>query len=74
MLWIVIDQHPKPDKYIPIIAKKNKSSIDLKIDPKDFKVFDNFKEAVSFALQLKLKFKVKTIRVFYADGNSKAIK
>lgn len=68
MKWIVLEENPKPDQYIAVIAVDEERF--LRIESKPCSKFLTNDEALVRARQLKDKFKVKSIRIFYMEGNS----
>lgn len=73
MLWIVIVEDPRPDKYIPILVRSQTDAIELCMRLDNFEVFTNEHDAVSLATQLREKYSVKSVRIFYSEGHSKKI-
>ncbi|MCG8321426.1 MAG: hypothetical protein MI921_18125 [Cytophagales bacterium] len=73
MTWIVITEDPRPDKYIPILVRSQQEAIELSVKLNSFQVFNNEDEAISLATQLKEKYRVKSIRIFYSEGYSKNV-
>ncbi len=71
MKWIVLEENPKPDQYIAVIAVDEEYF--LKIESKPCSKFLTSDEALVRARQLKERFKVKNIRIFYMEGNSSFI-
>ena len=69
MKWIVLEDNPKPDNYIGIIMLSDgqPASID-KNTP--YSVFFDRQAAISRAFELKERYQVKGIRIFYPEGNS----
>lgn len=68
MKWIVLEENPKPDLYIAVIAVDEERI--LKVERKPCSIFLTSDEALIRARQLQEFFKVKSIRIFYMDGNS----
>ncbi len=68
MKWIVLEENPKPDLYIAVIAV-NEERI-LKVERKPCSIFLTREEALVRARALRDIFKVKNIRIFYMEGNS----
>ncbi|MEM7551959.1 MAG: hypothetical protein AAF363_19915 [Bacteroidota bacterium] len=73
MYWIVIEDDPKPDKYIPILVRSQVSVIELEAKFSKVKVFDNEAGALEFADQLKVIYAVESVRLFYPEGISKKL-
>ncbi len=73
MIWIVIIEDPWPDKYIPILVRPQTEAVALCAKLNHFQVFTNEHAALAFATQLKEKYHVKSIRIFYSEGHSKKI-
>ncbi len=73
MIWIVVDDDPWPDKYIPILVRPQLEAVELKRGSARFRVFDNEPDAILHAEELKNKYQAKTVRMFYSDGFSKTI-
>jgi len=68
MKWIVLEENPKPDLYIAVIAV-NEERI-LKVESKPCSIFLTRDEALARARELRDTFKVRKIRIFYMEGNS----
>jgi hypothetical protein len=71
MKWIVLEENPKPDQYIAVIAVDEERF--LRIESKPCSKFLTSDEALVRARQLKEMFNVKSIRIFYMEGNSSFI-
>jgi hypothetical protein len=68
MKWIVLEENPKPDLYIAVIAVDEERI--LKVMSKPCSIFHTSDEALVRARQLRDTFNVRSIRIFYMDGNS----
>ncbi len=68
MKWIVLEESPKPDEYIVVLEVDEERF--LKIERKPCSKFLTREEAINRARQLKNKFDVMSIRIFYIEGNS----
>jgi hypothetical protein len=68
MKWIVLEENPKPDLYIAVIAVDEERI--LKVESRPCSVFLTSDEALVRARQLRDIFKVRNIRIFYMEGNS----
>ncbi len=68
MKWIVLEENPKPDQYIAIIATDEQRQ--LKVESKPYSKFLTSDEALVRARQLRDEFRVKSIRIFYMEGHS----
>jgi hypothetical protein len=71
MKWIVLEEDPKPDQYIAVIAVEEKRF--LKIESKPCSKFLTCDEALVRARQLSKMYSVKSIRMFYLEGNSSLV-
>jgi hypothetical protein len=68
MKWIVIEENPKPDNYIAVIATEPDRK--LKIEKKPCSVFQSLERAMSRARELREQYKVRNIRLFQQEGTS----
>jgi hypothetical protein len=68
MKWIVLEENPKPDQYIAVIAVDEERF--LRIESKPCSKFLTSDEALVRARQLGKIYNVKRIRMFYLEGNS----
>ncbi len=68
MKWIVMEENPKPDQYIAVIAVDEERL--LRIESKPCSKFETSDEALVRASELRKKYNVKSIRMFYLEGNS----
>lgn len=66
-VWLVSKDNPKPDPYIAILVREKESQESCK---ESYKVCRSAKEALAFALELKKKYGVKQVRLFYPDNVS----
>lgn len=73
MIWIVVDENPWPDDYIPVFVKPKVDANEMLLKFGAIRLFDNKKDALDYANQLKEKFNSNTIRVFYPEGYSKNV-
>lgn len=71
MKWIVLEENPKPDQYIAVIAADDDRV--LKVEMRACSHFKTQTEALLRARQLREIFQVKDIRVFYLEGHSACI-
>lgn len=69
--WIVIEEDPKPDNYIPIMVADELRI--LKAQGRPCSIFTNNKDAIERAQQLRTIFGAKYIRIFHIDGHSQNI-
>ncbi len=72
MKWVVLEDNPKPDNYIGVIMLGDGQPININKNTA-YTVFFNRQAAISRALELKRRYEVKGIRIFYPEGNSKNI-
>lgn len=63
MKWIVMEENPKPDQYIAVIAVDEERL--LRIESKPCSKFETSDEALVRASELRKKYNVKSIRMFY---------
>lgn len=68
MKWIVLEENPKPDQYIAVIAVDEERL--LRIESKPCSKFQTSDEALVRARELRNLYNVKSIRMFYLDGDS----
>jgi hypothetical protein len=68
MKWIVLEENPKPDLYIAVIAADEERI--LKVESRPCSIFMTSDAALVRARQLRDIFKVRNIRIFYMEGNS----
>ncbi|MCU0321035.1 MAG: hypothetical protein MUE72_01390 [Chitinophagaceae bacterium] len=68
--WLVIDENPKPDNYIPIFETTSKTIL---YSEKSNKVYDDKNDAIKQAQTLKDKYNVSRIKIFLANGLSENI-
>ena len=68
-----MDDDPRPDKYIPVLARSKSELMEFKNENKKVKVFNNETDALFHAEKLKVKYGVKAVRMFYPDGFSKIV-
>ena len=66
--WIVIEEDPKPDNYIPIMVVDQFRII--KAQGRPCSIFTNDKDAFERARQFRTLFGAKYIRIFHIDGHS----
>jgi hypothetical protein len=71
MKWIVMEENPKPDQYIAVIAVDEERL--LRIESKPCSKFKTSDEALVRANELRKKYNVKSIRMFYLEGNSSMV-
>ena len=71
MKWIVIEEDPRPDNYIPILVADEMRI--LKAQSKPCSVFTNDKDALERARQLRTLYGAKHIRIFHIDGRSESM-
>jgi len=72
MKWLVLEDNPKPDNYIGIIALRDEQKVDLD-ESTAYTLYHNRKEAVSRAFALKERYQVRGIRIFFSEGHSKNV-
>jgi hypothetical protein len=68
MKWIVLEENPRPDNYIAIMAAEEDRK--LQIEKKPCSIFDSCDKAMYRARELRQKYKVSSIRLFQQDGVS----
>jgi len=72
MVFFVAEEDPKPDNYIAIFVRKSREK---DFDGKErFKLFASQEKALVFAQQLKEKYGISTIRLFYEEGHSRILR
>jgi hypothetical protein len=71
MKWIVLEENPKPDQYIAIIAADEERY--LKIEGKPCSIFRTSDDALVRARELRTIFNVRNIRIFFIEGHSQII-
>ncbi|MDZ7648972.1 MAG: hypothetical protein U5K54_18370 [Cytophagales bacterium] len=72
MKWIVLEENPKPDQYIAIIAVDDERFVE--VEKKDLcSVFRTNEEALIRARELRSFFNVRNIRIFFIDGHSSIV-
>lgn len=72
MVWIVIDENPWPDTYVPIYVEPSRQAMDNQ-DDKKLRVFDDEESALTYAKSLQVAYNAKAIRLFYSKGYSKVV-
>ncbi len=66
MKWIVLEDDPTSDGYIAIrVVDEDKN---LRIENKPCSIYKSSQEAMNRARQLREKFKVQSIKIFYSDA------
>jgi|JI10StandDraft_1071094.scaffolds.fasta_scaffold673846_2 hypothetical protein len=68
MRWIVFEENPKPDQYIPVVALEEGRVLSALRNP--YSAYKTKAEAIARAQQLRDQYNVKSIRIFYSEGNS----
>jgi hypothetical protein len=71
MKWIVLEENPKPDLYIAIIAVDDGRFVE--VEKKPCSVFKTNEEALIRARELRSFFNVRNIRIFFVDGHSSIV-
>lgn len=70
--WIVLEEDPRPDEYIAVIAVNEERLVKMEMKPRT--VFETSEEALKRARLLRECFNVKGIRIFFEEGNSAFLK
>ena len=71
MKWIVIEGDPRPDDYIATIVVKDREV--LFAPQVEHSIFEDKEAALCKAFELKKRYQVKGIRIFYPEGHSEKI-
>ncbi|MEO1052343.1 MAG: hypothetical protein AAFX87_17045 [Bacteroidota bacterium] len=72
MFWIVMNDDPWPDKYIPVLVRSRIDDKEL-AGYKGYRTFDDEVDALVYAQRLKNKYSVNSIRLFPDRGPSRKI-
>ena len=70
--WVVMEENPKPDEYIAVIAVDEHRLPQLKQRP--CSTYETSEQALVRARLLREYFNVPSIRIFYIEGNSSILK
>jgi hypothetical protein len=70
--WVVMEENPKPDEYIAVIAVDEDRLPQLEQRP--CSMYENSEQALVRARLLREYFNVRSIRIFYLEGNSAILK
>jgi hypothetical protein len=73
MIWIVIEDNPWPDKYVPVFVRSGADAAEQGWRMVNYEVFDNEYDAFTHANHIKRKYNVQYVRLFYSDGYSKKV-
>jgi hypothetical protein len=71
-IWLIDEEDPKPDPYIAILVCEREFM--ERANKKAYKICHDAKEALHNATELKKKYAVKQIRIFYPNGISFIVK
>ena len=72
MVWVVIDEDPWPDTYVPIYGKVDNQATEMNRNRTEF-VYYKKDDAIEKARELQVKYSAKVIRIFYHEGFSKIV-
>jgi hypothetical protein len=70
--WVVLEENPKPDEYIAVIAVDEDRL--AKLEQKPCSLYETSGQALVRARLLREYFNVRSIRIFYFEGNSSILK
>ncbi|MEM1407300.1 MAG: hypothetical protein AAGG59_11030 [Bacteroidota bacterium] len=73
MVWVVVDENPWPDTYMPVYVRPETKIRDKQNKNLAVSVFTDEATAVKLARKLQAKYKAKTVRMFYSQGFSKTV-
>jgi hypothetical protein len=65
--WIVINTHPRPDNYVPVIEVVKDHELPIS---DNYWSFTNYEKALSAAFEIAKKFSIKKVRVFKKNNQT----
>ena len=72
-IWLVVEDNPWPDRYIPVFVRDSHELVEDNWKIYSYRIFRDEGMAIDFASRLRSRYGARYIRLFYQNGFSRRL-